>query len=184
MSNIKARPDKIAIRYGGVLFKLAHQNNAVQEVVKDLNRLRKCMEAEPTEWLRVVSPSLPLYTQHKIIEKLLLDLKLGKIMSRFLRVLCQNRRLPHLQLILQEFLERMKQAEGIMDGVIETAVKLSPQEIEALQKSLTSQLGKNIYLHQEIKESLLGGVVLRLGSLMIDGSTKTHLNKLRTAMKG
>lgn len=181
---MKERPDKIAIRYGGVLFDLAHKDNGLKTVLKDLNRLRDCIEAEPLEWLRVVSPSLPLYTQHKIIKSLLSDLKLGKIMSYFLSVLCQNRRLAHLNLILEEFLERIKRAEGIMEGTLETATELSNKELETLQKSLTSHLGKNIHLHQEIKENLLGGVVLRMGSLMIDASTRTRLNKLKIAMKG
>lgn len=181
---MKARPDKIAIRYGGVLFSLAQEDNALKAVLKDLKRLRDCIEAEPLEWQRVVSPSLPLYTQRRIMESLLASLKLGPLMSHFLKVLCENRRLSHLDLILEEFLECTKRAEGTLEGALETSIELSHKEIESLQKSLTSRLGKNILLHQEIKESLLGGVVLRIGSLMIDGSMKTQLNKLKMAMKG
>lgn len=184
MLGIKERPDKIAIRYGGVLFDLALKNNDLEAALKDLKRLRECTEKEPLDWLRVVSPSLPLHTQRKIIESLLSSLKLGKLMSRFLMILCQNRRLSHLNLILEDFLERTKREEGIVEGILETTRELPKKDIEALETSLKSQLGKTILLHQEIKEDLLGGVVLRMGSLMIDASTRTHLNKLKTAMKG
>lgn len=184
MSGIKERPDKIAIRYGGVLFDLALKNNDFEASLKDLNRLRQCIEKEPFDWLRVVSPSLPLYTQRRIIESLLSSLKLGNLMSRFVMILCQNRRLSHLNLILEDFLERTKRGKGIVEGVLETPLELPKKDIEELEKSLKSQLGKTIHLHQEIKEDLLGGVVLRIESLMIDASTRTHLNKLKTAMKG
>jgi F-type H+-transporting ATPase subunit delta len=184
VSDIKDRPNKIARRYGGVLFELAHENKALKDVLQDLNLLRNCIEAEPVEWLRVASPSLPLYTQRKVMESLMHSLKLRKIMKDFLMVLCQNRRLPDVNPIFDEFLERVKRAEGIMDGVLETSLELSDKEMKDLHNSLTSQLGKKIHLHQEINENLLGGVVLRIGSLMIDRSTRTRLNKLKTAMKG
>lgn len=184
MADIKARPNKIARRYGGVLFELAHTNEALKDVRQDLDRLHACMKAEPQDWLRVASSSLPLHTQRKIIENLVASLKLGKIMGDFLMVLCQNRRLPDVNPILNEFVERTKRVEGIIDGVVETPLKLSDKEIQDLQKSLTTHLGKEILLQQEINENLIGGVVLRIGSLMIDRSIRTRLNKLKTAMKG
>jgi F-type H+-transporting ATPase subunit delta len=181
---MKARPDKVAKRYGSVLFELAQGSNELKAILKDQSRLRQCIDLEPREWGQVVSPSLPLYTQRRIIDSLLKDLKLGTLMTHFVRVLCENRRLPHLKGILDEFLVCTQRAEGIVEGILETAIALSPAEIEALQKSLTSQLGKSIHLQEEIKESLLGGVILRMGSLMIDGSMRTQLNKLKTVMKG
>lgn len=181
---MKARPDKIARRYGNVLFDLAQENNELKAVLKDQSRMLQCIDLEPREWGQVVSPSLPLYTQRRIIGSLLTALKVGPLMQHFVKVLCENRRLPHLKGIFDEFLVCTQRAEGLLEGLLETAVALSPTEIEELQKSLTSQLGKNIHLHQEIKEGLLGGVVLRMGSLMIDGSMKTQLNRLKTVMKG
>lgn len=181
---MKARSDKVAVRYGGVLFDLAHQENAVKAILKDINTLQDFITTAPQDWVRVISPSLPLFTQHKIIERLLKVLKIGKIMSRFLRVLCQNRRLPHLKAILEEFLEQMKRAEGIREGTLQTSIELSQKEVKSLQNALAAQLGEKIHLTQDIKENLLGGVVLRIGSLMIDASTRTRLAKLHTAMKG
>lgn len=184
VSEIKRRPDKIAIRYGGVLFDLAHQDDLVKTVTQDLTTLRTSIDAEPQDWLRVISPSLPLYTQRKIMERLCTSLKFNGLTRHFLLTLCHNRRLPHLDLIFEEFLERKKSAEGIVEGTVESAFAISDNEMRDLEKSLSAQFGKTIHLHQETKENLLGGLVLRLGSLMIDGTTKTQLNKLEKAMKG
>lgn len=181
---MKARPDKVARRYGSVLFDLASENNEVKVVLKDIGRLRQCIDAAPRDWVRVASPSLPLYTQRKIINGLLKALKLGALMNHFVTVLCENRRLPHLKEILDEFFICVQRSEGIMEGTLETAIELSPKEINEIQKTLKSQLGKTIHLHQESKEDLLGGIILRVGSLMIDRSVRTQLNKLKTAMKG
>jgi F-type H+-transporting ATPase subunit delta len=184
VSEIKIRPDKIAIRYGGVLFDLAHQDNKVKAVTKDLQTLQACIRAEPQDWLRLISPSLPLYTQRTIVKKLCTALKFNKLTQYFLLILCHNRRLPHVDLIFDEFLEREKSAEGLAEGQVETAFELSDKEIRGLEKSLGDQLGKTIRLHQRTEKKLLGGLILRLGSLMIDGSTRTQLNKLAKAMKG
>lgn len=184
MSELAERPNKTAKRYGGVLFELAQKNKVLKEVLQDLSHLRLCVESEPQDWLRIASPALPVYTQRKVIERLSQALKLGTLMNHFLMVLCQNRRLPDLNPILDAFLDRVKQAEGIIEGTLETPLTLTDKEIRDLQKSLSLRLGETVHLNQEINENLLGGVVLRIGSLMIDGSTRTHLNKLKTIMKG
>src|SRR5258708_404580 len=132
---MKTRPDKIARRYGGVLFALAQKNNDLKVVLKGLSQLQACIAAEPLEWSRVVSPSLPLYTQRKIIESLLSSLKLGDLLSHFLMTLCLNRRLPHLSLVLEEVFERSKKAGGIVDGILETPIELSDKDIKDLQKA-------------------------------------------------
>lgn len=184
VSEIKRRPDKITIRYGGVLFDLAYQDDRIKAVRQDLTTLRNCIDAEPQDWIQVISPSLPLYTQRKIMERLCTSLKFNDLTRHFLLILCQNRRLPHLDLIFEEFLERQKRAEGIVEGTVETAFEISDKEMKALEQSLSTQFGKTIQLHQKTKEDLLGGIALRLGSLMIDGTTRTQLNKLEKAMKG
>ena len=99
-------------------------------------------------------------------------------------ILCQNHRLQNLMSILDNFTLRAQGAEGIVGGVLETAMTLSNKEIEELQDSLTVQLGKKVSLQQDVKEGLIAGVILHIGSRMVDASLKTRLNKLRQVMKG
>jgi F-type H+-transporting ATPase subunit delta len=180
MSTLGARRDEISKRYGGVLFELAQEEKVINITLKDAERLQKCFAGEPLEWRQVVGPTVPLKVQHNIIEKLSESLKLSPLMTRFLLILTQNRRLQSMQAILDEFHSRTQHAEGIVHGMLETATKLTKKDIESLQKSL----GKGVLLEQRVNENILGGVILRMGSTMIDASLGTQLNKLRQVMKG
>lgn len=184
MSGIEARHDEVAKRYGGVLFNLAQENKTLKSVLKEVILLRRAVEKEPQAWSQVINPTLSFQTQRLIVESLVASLNLGSLMKRFLMVLCHNRRLSHLNAILDEFTTLTQSESGIVEGVLETASELSKKELDALQKSLKDQLGKHISLTQVIKENLVAGVVLRIDSMMIDASLGTQLNKLKTAMKG
>lgn len=184
MSDRETRRDEIAKRYGGVLFNLAQEMKTLPSVLKEAILLRQSIQAEPPAWSHVVNPTLPLQTQRHIVESLAASLKLRPLIKRFLMVLCQNRRLSHLNSILDEFMALTQSAEGVVVGVLESASELTKKEMEGLQKSLKVHLGKDISLTQIIKENLIAGVVLRIGSVMIDASLGTRLNNLKTAMKG
>ncbi len=184
VSDLETRRDEIAKRYGGVLFNLAQENKTLKSILKEGVRLRQYLQEESRQWSYVVNPTVSLQTQRQIMESLVVSLKLGSLMKRFLMVLCQNRRLSSLKSILEEFMAQTQSASGIVEGTLETALKLTNEEMEELQKSLKRQLGKDVFLTQDVKESLLAGVVLRMDSMMVDASLKTRLNNLRNEMKG
>lgn len=184
MSDVGTRQDEIAKRYGGVLFDLAQESKSKKAILKEVTLLHKSLKAWAHEWSWVMRPNVSVQTQLQIMEKIASSLKLGTLMKRFLVVLCQNRRLQNLQSVLNDFIMRSQLSEGMREGVIETASELSKNEIEALEKSLKIQLGKDITLHQVIKETLLAGVILKIGSIMIDASLGTQLHKIRFGMKG
>lgn len=184
MSGLEARRDEIAQRYGNVLFDVAQENKQLKPILKDVHRLHQCIQEEPHAWMQVVSPTVIFKTQTQMIEKLSASLKLQPLMHRFLMVLCENHRLRNLKSSLEEFMALNQAAEGIVEGTLETPAMFSQKEIEALEESLRHKLDKTVSLNQEVKECLLAGVVLRLGSLMIDASVGTQLKKLRQEMKG
>ncbi|MBI2707386.1 MAG: ATP synthase F1 subunit delta [Proteobacteria bacterium] len=181
MFGAESEHNEIAKRYGGVLFSLAQENKVLKDISKDVTRLQTCLLQEPLEWARITSPTTPLKIQRQLVEKLATSLKLGKLTTQFLKVVCHNHRLENLVFMLENFKIRCR--EGI-EGVVETATELSQQKIEHLQSVLKQQLGKDVSLQQTLKENLLGGIVLRIGTLMIDASLKTTLNKLHHVMKG
>jgi F-type H+-transporting ATPase subunit delta len=184
VANLEIKGYEIAKRYGGVLFDLAQENKKMKEVLKEIAILQQCIAKEPRPWARVVSPIMPPQIQRKIIEKLAKSLKLSPLMFHFLLVLCKNRRLHNLKLILDDVIVRSQVAEGLFEGVVETSEKLTTAQQQSLEKNLEKHLGKKVSLQQVIKEDLIAGVVLRLGSLMIDASLGMRLNKLRQEMKG
>ncbi len=181
MSDLESKHNAVARRYGGVLSTLAHENNVLKDVLKEAARLHQCCLQDAAAWNRVTSPTTPLKIQLQIIEKLAVSLKLGKLITQFLRVVCHNRRLQTLVFMLEDFMDRCKET---VEGTVETAMELSQQDIERLQDALKYRLKKDVSLRQILKESLLGGLVLRVGPLMIDASIGAQLNKLRYVMKG
>lgn len=184
MSGLEARRDEIAQRYGNVLFGLAQEKKQLTPILKDVHRLHQCIQEEPRAWDQMVSPAVLFKTQAQMIQKLSKSLKLQPLMHQFLMILCENHRLQNLKSSLEEFMDQNQKAEGIVEGVLETPAVFSKEEMEALEESLKRKLGKTVSLSQEVKKSLLAGVVLRLGSLMIDASVGTQLKKLRQGMKG
>lgn len=184
MSQNFSRENRIAKRYGGALFRLAQENKMLKSVLKEVTHLHQCLVVEPREWGRVVSPTTPLRVQQQIVKELALSLNLGDLITSFLKVVCDNYRLQNLTSMLENFMARHKEEEGVIEGVLETAIELSEKDIKNLQAVLKQQLNKDVELQQEIKGSLLGGITLRIGSLMIDASVKTQLNKLHHRMRG
>jgi F-type H+-transporting ATPase subunit delta len=175
---------EIAKRYGIVLFNLAHEKKEIETTLKEVQQLHDCFTPILPEWNHAINPTVPLANQQKIVEKISEALQLGKLMAQFLRIVCRNHRLSSLVFILEEFIVKYKENAGIVEGTLETATELPKKEVEKLQERLSQHMGKKIILHQNIKENLLGGVVLRLGSHMIDASLKTRLVHLRQVMEG
>ena len=184
MANLEIKGYKVAKRYGGVLFDLAQENKKIKKLLKEVGILQECITQEPRSWAHISNPILPPQIQRKIIEELTNSLKLGSLITHFLLVLCKNRRLQNLKLILDDFVARSQVAEGLVKGVIETSLALTKAQQQHLEKNLEKHLGKKISLTQVIKEDLVAGVVLHLESLMIDASIGMRLKKLRHEMKG
>ncbi|MDZ4322929.1 MAG: ATP synthase F1 subunit delta, partial [Alphaproteobacteria bacterium] len=184
VANLEIKGYEVAKRYGGVLFDLAQENKKTKDILKEVDALQQCVAQEPRSWARVASPVLPPQIQRKIIEKLAKSLKMSPLMTHFLLVLCKNRRLQNLKLILDDFVICSQVAEGLVKGVVETSLALTKAQQQDLEKNLEKHLGKQVFLTQVIKEDLIAGVVLHLGSFMIDASIGMRLNKLRHEMKG
>lgn len=183
MSMGETKQDEVAERYGGVLFDLAQKEKASKTVSKQAALLLQCLSNEPQTWTQVVNPTVSAQSQYKILKGLKSALKWGPLMDSFLMILCLNRRLSHLESILNNYMTHTQLDKGILKGVLETAEKLPQKDITLLQKTLKLKLGKDIALQQELKKDILGGAILRIGSTMIDASLKTVLNKLRQTMK-
>lgn len=184
MPTLEVKRDEIARRYGNVLLSLAEDKKSVATLQEDVQRLYSEIMKAPAVWAQGVSPIIPLKTQRGIVDKLSSSLKLGVLLSSFLKVICQHRRLKNLTSILEEFIVQSQIAEGVVKGVVETAVELPEKKVKELQQTLKKMLNKDVVLHQDVKESLLGGVIVRIGSVMIDSSMQTQLKKLQSSMKG
>jgi F-type H+-transporting ATPase subunit delta len=176
--------DEISKRYGGVLFELAQETKQLGKITQEIEIVKKQIGSQTQDWQTLTNPTIPVKVQLAVMTKWIEKLKLSPLMTHFIFVVTRNYRLKNLFNILGMTQERVHEAEGRIQGTIETAVKLSKSELEAIQKVLKAQLKKDIHMREDINEDLLGGTILRIGSIMVDASLKTQLNKLQQVMKG
>ncbi|MEB3702650.1 ATP synthase F1 complex subunit delta [Candidatus Bealeia paramacronuclearis] len=182
MSSSSQARHVVAQRYGRVLFEMASDENTLPSILKDVNTLASLLEAEENEWRLLTNPTISREDQTQMISSLAKTLSLKDLTVRFLKVLSQNGRLPFLNEVLKIFHVAHSEAQGKIQGTIETAQPLSKTELAGLEKKLSQDLDKEVTLKPVIKSELLGGAILKVGTLMVDASFGSRLTKLKTVM--
>lgn len=176
--------ETIAERYSSALFELAEQAKALDEVASDLKALRG-MIAESEDFRRLIrSPVLTRSEQKKAVLALAESAKFATLTANFLGVLGLNRRLFALDVIARDYLARLAAKRGEVTAEISAATPLSEAQLDAIAEILKKYAGRKVSLDAKVDPGLLGGLVVRIGSRMVDASLKTKLQHLKLAMKG
>jgi F-type H+-transporting ATPase subunit delta len=174
----------IAERYASALFQLAESQNVLDQVAGDLQTL-KAMIHESADLRRLVdSPVLSRIEQGKAVAALAAAAGFTDLTRRFLGLAAQNRRLFTLPGVIASYLGRLAARRGELSASVAAAVALSPAQQDALVSSLKTAFGGNVIVDVKVDPSLLGGLVVKVGSRMVDSSLKTKLQHLKLAMKG
>lgn len=184
MSKSSAGKDVIARRYGRVLFQLAEEHKKTKETMKDISLLTSMVRNNASMWTMVVNPTIPHASQSEIVNTLAKSFELEKLTTNFLQVLVERDRLVLLDRIMHHFTEAYKLAHDEIDATLKSAISLPSRTLDDLTASLKQNTGYKVKLHHEVEPNLLGGVVLQIGSLMVDASVGSRLSKLRQTMKG
>jgi F-type H+-transporting ATPase subunit delta len=174
----------LAERYARALFDLADEGRALDQIAADLKSLAG-MLAESGDLRRLIrSPVLDRAAQGRAIDALAAQVGLAPLTRNFLGLLARNRRLFALPEMIDGFLNHLAERRGEVTARVTSAAPLSPAQSAALAEALRKSAGARLTIDQRIDPSLLGGLVVRLGSRMIDASLKSKLNRLQLAMKG
>lgn len=174
----------LAGRYANALFELAQDQQAVDAVSADLAGLRRAMETSADLTRLVKSPVFSAGDHARALKAVLEKSGAHELTTKFVLLLAQKRRLPSLTGIIKAFETRVAKSRGETEAEVTAARALSDAEITELKSVLKSKLGKEPRLHAKVDPSLLGGLVVKVGSRMIDSSLRTKLDGLRAAMKG
>ena len=174
----------LAKRYAHALFELAQDGNAVDAVSADLASLRRATEASADLRRLVRSPVFSAEDQAKALKAILDKMGANALTTKFVLLLSQKRRLPALTQIVQAYEHLIATTRGETEAEVTAARSLSDAEVAELKSVLKSRLGKEPRLHSKVDPTLLGGLVVKVGSRMIDSSLRTKLDGLRAAMKG
>ncbi|MFD2234387.1 F0F1 ATP synthase subunit delta [Phaeospirillum tilakii] len=174
----------IADRYAGALFELAESQSSLDVVAGDLRALKAMLEASADLRRLVRSPVLSRADQGKAIAALTEAAGFSDLVGRFLGLLAQNRRLFLLGDAVQCYLGRLAARRGERTAEVTSAIALTDTQLEALETALSGAFGGPVAVEAAVDPSLLGGLVVKVGSQMVDSSLKTKLQHLKLAMKG
>ncbi|PJG50824.1 F0F1 ATP synthase subunit delta [Bradyrhizobium forestalis] len=170
-------------RYATALFELARDQKVVDEVKADLEKFEALL-AESADLKRLVrSPVFAADAQSKALSAVLAKAGIAGISGNFLKVLTANRRLFAVSDVIRAYLALVAKFKGETTADVTVAEALSDKNLDALKVALKSVTGKDVALNVKVDRSIIGGLVVKLGSRMVDGSLRTKLNSIKHAMK-
>lgn len=184
MENSSGIQASLAGRYALALFQLARDSKALDSVAASLEALKSAL-AESVE-LRALtqSPLVGRDSATKAIAAVADTLKLDSLTAKTLGVLAQNRRLGQLTNVIRAFNTLLSAHKGETRAEVTSAFPLSKTQQTALAKQLKARTGREMALDLTVDPAIMGGLVVKMGSQMIDSSLRTRLNRLAQAMKG
>jgi F-type H+-transporting ATPase subunit delta len=173
----------VAGRYATALFELAREKKSLEQVAADLNRFNEALDAFEDLNRLVRSPVFSADEQGRALAALLEKLKIEGLTRNFLLLAAKNRRLFATPDMIRAFRAMLARHRGETSASVTAASKLTEGQVTALKQALKAALGKEVMLEERVDPSLLGGLVVKVGSRMIDTSLRTRLNSLKVAMK-
>jgi F-type H+-transporting ATPase subunit delta len=175
----------LAGRYAGALYALAVDTGNVKEIVADLTDLAKLVGENDDIKMLISSPALSRGEQQAAIMAITEKAGAHALTVKFLGTLAKNGRLYALPKIISVFLDEHARRQGQISAEVVSAVKLDASRKASVEKAVASLAGSDkLSLSMRVDPSLIGGLIVRIGSRMIDTSIKTKLSRLETAMKG
>ncbi len=171
-------------RYATALFDLAHEGKALDAVSASLSTLKAALADSADLRTLASSPRLDRTSAAKGIAAVAASLGLDPLTTNFLGVLAANRRLSSLGQVIRDFDALAARQRGETTATVTSAHPLDEAQRAALKTQLRKRLGRDVALDLIVDKSILGGLVVRTGSQLIDSSLATRLNTLAHAMKG
>ena len=184
MASHDSRLAGLAGRYATAAFELAMEERALDAFTADLASLKKMLQTSPELARLVKSPIFSREEQAKAMDAVLGKAGATALTRRLVLLLAQKRRLYMLANVIRAFEDLLARHRGEIAAEVTSARALSDAETTELKRVLKEKLGRDPLLTTHVDPRLLGGLVLRVGSRMIDSSLRTKLDALRAAMKG
>lgn len=170
-------------RYASALFELALEEKALEQIDGDLGDFEALLN-ESDDLMRLVrSPAFSAEEQSRAISAVLDKAGMDGLARNFIALVAKNRRLFAVLDMIRDFRKLLAAHRGEVSADVISAHKLSGKQLDALKASLRKATGSEVRMETRVDEALLGGLVVKVGSRMVDGSLKTKLDNLRLAMK-
>lgn len=175
----------LARRYAKALFSLGKEQGKTEEYSRMLNTIAEWY-ADDAAGISdaVTNPLYPLDVRQKVMAKIAESVQADAIMTSFLNLLIEKKRadiLPDIALAMQAMVDK---DQNISHGSIVSAIELDQALLEKIQATLEKLTGNKVILETQVDPSIIGGIIAKVGDLVLDGSIKTQLNGLKESIKG
>ena len=174
----------LAERYAAALFELADERHELDAVANDMCELRAMLQASGDLLRLVRSPVLSRAEQGKAMAALAADAKLSKLSADFIAIVARNRRLFAVPAMIEAYLNKLAERRGEVTAEVIAAQQLTKAQEDALGEQLRRVVGGRVTMDVRVDPSLLGGMIVKIGSRMVDGSLKGQLQRLQLSMRG
>lgn len=174
----------VAGRYALALFELARDENKVDDVARNLDAFDKLYSGSDDLQRLVKSPAFSTEAQVAAIGAILDKARISGLAANFIRLAASKRRLFALPDMIRAYREKVRESKGIVRAEVRVAEKPSDAIVNEIKATLKEVAGSDVDLDLHVDPSLIGGMVVKIGSRMIDASLKTKLNGIRLAMQG
>ena len=172
---------QLATKYSRAMFLLAQEDGKLNEYGQELRSLSSDFEETPELKAYLESPMIPRQAKQEAVEKIFQG-DLSPMVMNFLRFLLDKQRVSLLKEIVQQYEDFSNEAQGILVADVTTARSISDGLGQKLTEKLGTLTGKTIKLRKHLDEKLIGGVVVRMGDRLIDGSLKSRMKALEAQL--
>ena len=183
MSSDIAGASGLAGRYATALYELAEADKQLDTVAQDLSAISD-MVADSDDLSRLIrSPVIARDDQIAAMDAILTEAGVSELTKRFIGVVAQNRRLFALTGMIKQFQGILARRRGELTAEVTTAQALTDAHRQAIEDGLKKAMGTKVAVDARVDEDLLGGLMVKVGSRMIDSTIKTKLQQLRLSMR-
>ncbi len=174
----------LANRYAKALFSVAQEDNAFDDYSKVLNDLAQAFEDTPEVKDGLTNPIYPVDVRMKVMDYVVKTSGASQVMKNFLNLVVQKKRADVLPEIAAAFQALVDEQRNICQGSVTSAMALSDELKDKVQGTLENITGKKVVLTAEVDPAIIGGIIAKVGDLVLDGSIRSQLTGLKESIKG
>ncbi|MGL4727894.1 MAG: F0F1 ATP synthase subunit delta [Bosea sp. (in: a-proteobacteria)] len=182
-SDVGVGLSSVAQRYAAALYELSSESRAVDQVNSDLQSVAAMIEGSADLKRLVMSPVFSAEAQSAAMGAILAKAKIKGLAGNFIKLVANKRRLFVLPEMIRAYQAEVARARGIVTAKVTLAESPSAKQINDIKAALKDVAGKEVAIDVNVDPSIIGGIIVKMGSRMVDASLKTKLNSIRTAMK-
>jgi len=173
----------IARRYAKALLLIGKEDGQTETYRRELGEVAGLFEREKVLAQTICNPLHNAASREKVLQEVLKRLQLSRVMSSFLLLLFAKGRIGFLTSINEFYQKLADELKGVARASLVSAMELSPETVEKVRSALSTMTGKEVVLEVAEDPGLIGGIVTKIGDLVLDGSIKTQLLNMRESLK-